>query len=61
VETEGESLEIGFNPKYFLDALKNIEDEEIYIDFGSNISPAVIRPIVSDSYTYMILPIKLKD
>ena len=61
VETKGESLEIGFNPKYFLDALKNIEDEEVFIDFGSNISPAVIRPIVSDSYTYMILPIKLKD
>ena len=61
VETEGKELEIGFNPKYLLDALKVIEDEEIYMDFGTNISPAVIRPIEDEEYTYMILPIKLKD
>ncbi len=62
VETEGKNLEIGFNPKYFLDAVKVIEDEEIYVDFGSSISPCVIRPIEpSGNYTYMILPIKLKE
>ncbi len=59
--TEGKNLEAGFNPKYFLDALKVIEDEEIYIDFGSNISPCVIRPIDNQDYTYMILPIRLKE
>ena len=61
VSTEGKNLEIGFNPKYFLDALKVIEDEEIYVDFGTSISPAVIRPVDDGAYTYMILPIKLKD
>ena len=43
VETEGKELEIGFNPKYLLDALKAIEDDEVYLDFGSNISPCIIR------------------
>ncbi len=61
VETEGKNLEAGFNPRYFLDALKVIDDEEIFIDFGSNISPSVIRPISGDDYTYMILPIRIKD
>lgn len=61
VTTEGKNLEAGFNPKYFLDALKVIEDEEIFIDFGSNISPSVIRAIDNDEYSYMILPIRLKD
>ena len=61
LETEGKELEVGFNPKYFLDALKVIEDEEIYIDFGTNISPSVIRPIENEDYTYMILPIRMKD
>ena len=61
VATEGKNLEAGFNPKYFLDALKSIEDEEVYIDFGTNISPCVIRPVESEDYTYMILPIRLKD
>ncbi len=61
VSTEGMNLEAGFNPKYFLDALKVIEDEEVYVDFGSNISPCVIRPVEEGDYTYMILPIRLKD
>lgn len=61
VETEGKELEIGFNPKYLLDALKVIEDEEIYMDFGTNISPCVIRPIADEKYTYMVLPVRLKE
>ena len=62
-ETEGKDLEIGVNPKYFLDALKAIEDEEIYVTFGSNISPCVIKPIEEEirNYTYMILPIRMKE
>ena len=62
VTTEGKNIEAGFNPKYFLDALKVIEDEEIFIDFGSSISPCVIRPVDEDgAYIYMILPIKIQD
>ena len=62
VTTEGKNLEAGFNPKYFLDALRAIDDEEIFVDFGTSISPCIIRPVENDGdYTYMILPIKLKD
>jgi len=61
VESEGKNLEAGFNPKYFLDALRAIEDEEVFVDFGTSISPCVIRPIDEGDYTYMILPIRLKD
>ena len=62
LETEGKNLEIGVNPKYFLDALKAIEDEEVYIEFGSDISPYIIKPIekLENDYIYMILPIRLK-
>ena len=61
LETQGKELEAGFNPKYFLDALKVIEDEEIFVDFGTSVSPCVIRPIENEDYTYMILPIRMKD
>ena len=62
-ETEGKDLEIGVNPKYFLDALKAIDDEEVYISFGTNISPCVIKPVdeTSRNYIYMILPIRMKE
>ncbi len=61
VSTEGKNLEAGFNPKYFLDSLKAIEDEEVYIEFGSSISPCLIKSIEDNNYTYMILPIRLKE
>lgn len=61
VKTEGKELEIGFNPKYMLDALKAIDEEEVYLDFGSNISPCIIKSTVDDKYTYMVLPVRLKE
>ena len=59
VETEGKNLEVGFNPKYFLDCLKAIDDEEVYVNFGSSISPCIVKPIENNDYVYMILPIKI--
>ena len=61
ISTEGQNLEVAFNPKYFLDALRAIDDEEINVDFGSSISPCIIRPVDDGDYIYMILPIRLKD
>jgi DNA polymerase-3 subunit beta len=61
IETEGKELEIGFNPRFFLDALKAIDDEDVYIEFGTNRSPCIIKSVEDGDYTYMILPIKMKD
>ena len=60
--TEGKNLEVGFNPKYFLDALKAIEDEEIFIEFGSSLSPSIIKSVEdTGDYVYMILPIRIQE
>ena len=61
VSTEGKNLEVGFNPKYFLDSCRCIDDEEIFVDFGTSISPCIIRPIEEGDYVYMILPIRIKE
>ena len=61
VSTEGKNLEAGFNPKYFLDSLKAIDDEEVFIEFGTKISPCIVKSVENNDYTYMILPIRLKD
>ena len=31
------------------------------MDFGTNISPCVIRPIADEKFTYMVLPVRLKE
>ena len=60
ISTEGQNIEAGFNPKYFLDSLKAIDEEEIYVEFGSNISPCLIKSVEHSDYVYMILPIRLE-
>lgn len=59
VESVGNNLEIGFNPKYLIDAVKAVEEGRIILDFGSSISPCVIRPEEGYEYTYMVLPVRI--
>ena len=61
ISTEGKNLEVGFNPKYFLDSLKAIDEEEIFVEFGTNVSPCLIKSVENNDYVYMILPIRLKE
>lgn len=59
VEMEGRDLEIAFNIRYFMEALKVIEDEKIYLKFNSNVSPCVIKPETEENYTYLLLPVRI--
>ncbi|MBU2043874.1 MAG: DNA polymerase III subunit beta [Candidatus Omnitrophica bacterium] len=52
----GAGLEIGFNPGYLIDALKNLEDETITINFFGTDKPAVLK---KEGYVYLLLPIKI--
>ena len=57
----GKDLEIGFNPRYLIEALKVIDDDEIELEFSSPVLPVVIRPLAGTGYVYMVLPLKLKN
>ena len=60
VEKEGNDLEIGFNAKYLLDALKVIDDEEVVMEFNTNVSPCLIKPLEGNRwYEYLILPVRI--
>lgn len=56
---EGNDVEIGFNSKFMMDALKAIEDEEIIMEMKDNVSPCIITPVEGDKYLYMILPVRI--
>ncbi len=60
INKEGNDIEIAFNAKYFIDALKVIESEEIDIEFTTNISPSIIRPCDGTGYLYLVLPARFK-
>ena len=58
IDMSGAKIDIGFNPRYFIDALRVIEDETIEIFFTSNIGPCTIKPVEGDAFAYMVLPIR---
>lgn len=58
----GDNLEIGFNDKYLLDALKAAEKDELSICINTSSSPCVIKAAdKSDNFAYMILPVRLRQ
>lgn len=57
---EGKDLEIGFNPKYFSDALKVIDVDNININLTTSYGPCIIESQKDDSFIHLILPVKLK-
>lgn len=59
INLEGEDIVIAFNPKYLIDALKNIDEDEINIQFSSALTPCILQPTEGDSFKYLILPIRL--
>ena len=56
VAKEGDNLKIAFNPRYFIDALKVIGDEEVTLYMTNPKYPCFIRD-EEDSYIYLILPV----
>lgn len=56
IEKEGKDLKIGFNPKFLIDALRVIEDEEIMLYMVNPKAPCFIKD-ENESYIYMILPV----
>ncbi len=55
-----EKVEIGFNNRYLLDALKASMDEDVVIELKSGLSPCIFRPENGDSFLYLVLPVRLK-
>ena len=61
VKGDGENLEIGFNNKYLLEALKAAPADLVRIKITSSISPCVIVPAdANNNFLYMTMPVRLK-
>lgn len=56
IEKEGKDLLIGFNPKFFIDALRVIDDEEVTLYMVNPKAPCFIKDDAG-TYVYLILPV----
>ena len=55
-----DELEIAFNNKYMSDALKNSDCDEIEIYLNGPLNPIKIKPKNSDSFLFLVLPVRIK-
>ena len=61
IRGDGEGLEIGFNNKYLMDALKAAPADKLRLEFTSGVAPCVILPAEGEEkFIYMVLPVRLK-
>lgn len=61
IETDysGEELEIGFNNRYMLDAVKNIESDMLCFEFNGPNRPLKILPTSGDSFIVLVVPMRI--
>ena len=61
-EGDGTGLEIGFNNKYMMDALKACPADTVRLELSSPITPCIIVPAEEgeSSFLYMVLPVRLR-
>ena len=58
-ETDGKDLTIYFNPKYYIDVLRAIEEERVIIKFNTALSPCTIRGFESErNFRYLVVPLR---
>ena len=57
---DGKELEIGFNVKYMIDALRAVPSEEVTLELTNGLSPIVMTPVDDkQDFSYMVLPVRI--
>lgn len=60
IESQGDSLEIAFNPRYLIEGLRNIDSDKVNYEFTGPLSPSCMRPVENEqSFTCIVLPMRL--
>lgn len=57
---QGADIEVAFNDRYIIEALKNCDSDEVIIQMISPLKPIKILPIEGDNFIFLVLPVRLK-
>ena len=59
INYNGDDIEIGFNSKYIMDIVNNLEDEEISINLKDNTSPIIATENSNSDLVYVLMPMRV--
>jgi DNA polymerase-3 subunit beta len=57
IKMEGPDIEIGFNPYFIIEALKNVSQDEVTFELKDSNKPGVIKP--DPHFVYVVMPVNL--
>lgn len=60
-EIEGEPVEIGFNNRYLLDALRNSRCDKLAFEISGPLSPVKVLPVDGGDFLFLVLPVRFKN
>ena len=60
-QVEGDPVEIGFNNRYLLDALRNARCDKVVLELSGPLSPVKILPEEGEDFIYLVLPVRFKN
>ena len=61
VKMEGDAVEIGFNNRYMLEALRNARSERVLLEISGPLSPVKVLPEEGKDVIYLVLPVRFKN
>lgn len=59
-QIDGERIEIGFNNRFLIEALRVCDTDEVLIKLNSPVSPIIILPPEGENFLFLVLPVRLK-
>jgi len=59
VQKDGGDMQIAFNSKYLMDALQQIETENVQFELKDSQSTAILRPVGEEEYFSLIMPTRI--
>ena len=60
-EFEGEKMEVGFNNRYLLDALRNSGSDKVAFELNGPLSPVKVLPVEGDDFIFLVMPVRFKN
>ena len=57
VKYSGPQFSIAFNPEFLMQPLRNLDNDEVFLDLTDEISPGVLR--VAGSFLYVLMPMRV--
>jgi DNA polymerase-3 subunit beta len=59
IELEGQGLSVGFNAAYLLDAINNVDSDQVKLSFTENANSCLIEDCEDQHFKFIVMPMRL--